>query len=168
MDKLLDGVLKVIAVIDRIVRVLIVANMSVFVAVLIAEVILRYIFSYSMSWSSELASYLFVWTVFLAAGVGFKTGDHMAVSILVDRLPEKANRVFNFCIHLVVLAFVVWVAKQGYFLVPRLFNQTSPALRISMFYAYLSVPAGCSLMAMYMLELIIREDIRQEDTGGKI
>jgi len=167
MDKFFDGVLKVIAVIDKIVKTLIIAAMSVIVTVLLLQVILRYIFNYSIPWGSELARYLLIWTIFLVAGVGFKAGDHMAVDILVDRLPEKAGRALTFFTHFVVLVFVVWIAKQGYFLVPRLFSQTSAALQISMSYAYLAVPVGCSLMAIYMLELIIRKDIRREGEGGK-
>ena len=74
-------------------EIVIVAMFALMVAVIFLQVIMRYVFSNSLSWSEELGKFLFVWITWLGISLGERMGEHIKITMLVDRLPFKVAQV---------------------------------------------------------------------------
>ena len=61
------------------------------VSVIFGNIVLRECFGVSMVWANELALVLFVWMVFVGAGVAFAEGSRIRFTLLVDQLPVQAR-----------------------------------------------------------------------------
>jgi len=66
---------------------------TVMVAVVAAQVLLRYVFNSSIDWADELSRLCFVWSIFLAIPLGFKSGSHIGIQLLAARLPQPMRTV---------------------------------------------------------------------------
>jgi TRAP-type C4-dicarboxylate transport system permease small subunit len=114
------------------------------------QVFFRYVVGQSLFWPDELARILFVWLTFALAGLVFHQGDMLAVTIVTERLPRTLRLValtVGYVAALALLSMLVWYGWRF-----ALFNvgQRSPALGISMYWAYLAVPVGMGLLAVHM------------------
>jgi len=59
---------------------------------LIIEVIATSFFSYSQPWAVEYSGYLLAPTLFAGAGWTLSRGGHIRVAVIIDALPERAER----------------------------------------------------------------------------
>lgn len=159
MKKLCQKYLNIFEKFHKINQGLIFIILSTILVVLFAEIVLRYIFGGSLRWSYELSRYLFVWLVFLSAGIGFRKGSHMGLEMFVELLPEKLGEILRTITHFMLLIFVLWVGYKGYGLIANVSGQTSPGLRINMSYPYYSISIGSLIISLYIIEMIIKEDI---------
>lgn len=96
---------------------------SVILALLIVltfmGVVWRYIFHAPFTWLEEVQTSCMVWITFAAAGAAFRTGNHVAIEMLVDLMPQKVQKIMEIFIAVVVVIIL------GY-----LFVQTIPYLQI--------------------------------------
>lgn len=116
-------------------------------ALVIYQVGARSLFDRPPSWTEELARYLQVWLVLLAAPVCLRRGMHLAVDILTPRLPSGVRAAVRGAILLLVGAFGLIFAGYAVRLLSIAALQTSPALGISMVWPYLALPLGGVLIA---------------------
>ena len=96
---------------------------SVILAILIiltfAGVIWRYVFHAPFTWLEEVQPSCKVWITFAAAGAAFRSGNHVAIEMIVDLMPEKVQKVME-----IMIAVIVGV------ILGFLFVQTIPYLKI--------------------------------------
>ena len=96
---------------------------SVILAILIiltfAGVIWRYVFHAPFTWLEEVQTSCMVWITFAAAGAAFRSGNHVAIEMIVDLMPEKVQKVMEIMIAVIVVVIL------GF-----LFVQTIPYLKI--------------------------------------
>ncbi len=85
---------------------------GVFVAFI--NVVARYVFDASFTWATELTIYLFLWSVFFAAAYCFKKDAHIAVTIVLDLMPDRVAKVMLIISHVVTFIFLCAVAYYGY------------------------------------------------------
>lgn len=119
----------------------------------IMQVAARYVFHSSLPWSEELLRFSFIWMTFLAASVGVAEKAHVSVSVLVDRLPKKAELLVNIIASIISAAFCAAIAYFGYGLLALQAEtqQLSPAMEIPMWGPYLAVVVGSFSMAVRFL-----------------
>lgn len=109
-----------------------------------------------MTWAQEACIYLFVWMAKFGAAYGVRTGIHVGVDILAERLQGTARRtittiamsggvIFTAIITLIGTDFV-WHVRQG--------GQISPDLEMPMWIIYLAVPLGSALMCFRFLQAL--------------
>ncbi len=83
----------------------------------VAHVIGRYVFDYPMLGVVEVSGLIVVVLVFCAAPYDFVIGRHIAVDVIVRRLPRKAFIVVNWTTYLISLVMIalalIWTIKQG-------------------------------------------------------
>jgi TRAP-type C4-dicarboxylate transport system permease small subunit len=122
-------------------------------ALVIVQVIMRYIFNASLPWSEELARYIFLWQIWVGTSWGVKEHRHIRLDALPLALSPKAKPWLEVVVLLIWSAFSFFIAYKGSQVCGMLFrrHQLSPAMRIPIVYAYLSVPAGCFLMGMRLI-----------------
>lgn len=111
--------------------------------------------SIHLSWAQELCIYMFVWMAKFGACYGVRTGIHVGVDVLINRLPEKQRNAFILFGLLAGALFTGVVATLGANFVWQMGHteQTSADLEVPMWIVYLCVPIGSSLMSFRFLQV---------------
>ncbi len=131
------------------------------IAVAFGQVVGRYFLNYAPAWCEELARYLFIWLVFIGAPIGVREKGHMALKIVVDRLPRSGQRACHLGVCGVAILFLVVLTWQGAAMVIRTVHQVSPTLEISMRWVYLSVPVGSFLMLFHLFVSLVKTGLSE-------
>ena len=110
-----------------------------------------------MTWAQEACIYLFVWMAKFGAAYGVRTGIHVGVDILAERLEGSARRTITTIamsggvIFTAILTWIgsdfVWHVKAG--------GQISPDLEMPMWIIYLAVPLGSALMCFRFIQALV-------------
>ncbi|CQR44021.1 MAG: TRAP transporter small permease [Thiomonas sp.] len=157
-------------VLDRLEETLIAILMAAATLLIFVAVVYRYmagfaipglqdwLLSLNLSWAQELCIYMFVWMAKFGAAYGVRTGIHVGVDVLVNRLaPEKQKPVILFGL-LAGALFTGTVAVMGANFVWHVGHtvQTSPDLEVPMWWVYMAIPLGSSLMCYRFLQVAWR------------
>jgi TRAP-type C4-dicarboxylate transport system permease small subunit len=119
---------------------------SLFASMVSLEVISRYVFNFSILFVNAAARMLLVWFFLLGAGLALRSGAHVGVEFVLARLaPRQRRRVFFVMQGCAILFFVEMVWSGIYSLGPAL-NQTEPGLEIRLFWGFLAIPVGFTLL----------------------
>ena len=156
LDKILDGI-------ERYLTAILFAVMCV---VLLLQIVFR-VAKNPLSWSEEIARYLFVWIIYLAASRAMATEKHLTVDILPLLLKGRAKVVLHIVSTLLSLAFFVGLLYAGSLVLPNLLVKTqfSPATHINMFFVYLAPTVGAVLMTIRTFQILVR-DIKKMTSSG--
>ncbi len=138
---------------SKVIEVIIAIQVTILSIVVLAQVIFRYVLNQPLAWSEEIARFLLIWIVLLAAAVGVKRKSHFSVDILTKKFTERTNQLLSFAmdIFLFILIFDVMVIN-GMYLTKMTFRQISPALNIRVAYVYSAVLVGGILSCCYILD----------------
>lgn len=135
--------------------------LAVMVAVIFFQVVMRYVFNNSPSWSEEFSRYLFVWFSWMGVSAGLKDGEHLKVELLSIALMKrglvKSNEAVNILVSLVWLFTTGIVTYYGIEVVIAQMdmNVLTPAMRIPVWIAYLSIPACSGVVGIRLIINII-------------
>jgi TRAP-type C4-dicarboxylate transport system permease small subunit len=140
--------------------------LGVMAMLVIYQVLARYVLGDPPSWTEELARYLQVWLVLLAAPICLYRGMHLAVDYLTPKLPPTPQRFVRTGIHLLVGCFCLVFTFFGIKLMKVAALQVSPALRISMIWPYLAIPVSGLAMIGVTVMLLLRGQAN-ESAGDK-
>jgi TRAP-type C4-dicarboxylate transport system permease small subunit len=130
---------------------------SVMTVVVFLQVVYRYALTQPLYWSEEVARYLFVWISIFGAALSVQRRGHFGLDLFYKMLPNKGRRFLEFIIYLLMGVVVLVILVQGISLVEKTSLQESPAMAISMGWAYACLPVGAALMAIHLLAMIIKE-----------
>lgn len=122
-------------------------------------VIMRYAFKAAPGWGEEVIIYMIVWAVFLSASTLAEERGHVAATLLVERFPPKRRRLLAVINGLLAMGFCILICIWGYRIVTLTFltdERSLTALRFPLWIPYLSVPAGCTLVAIRYLRRLYR------------
>jgi TRAP-type transport system small permease protein len=153
LDILLVCLSKVNEVVSWVVRI----ALAILVIIILASIFYRYVLSDSLMWSGEVGRYLCIWIGFLSASAAIRERMHIGLEVVVQKAPPRFRWSMRLISDAAVMIFLVVVAVLGFKLALAQVKQTSPALMISMFWAYLSVPVSAVLMALQCVYLIIND-----------
>lgn len=112
------------------------------------QVFFRYALNAALSWPEELTRYFMIWSGLLAAFYAHRDGQHVGVTIVVDRLGHRAKRVLEIIGHAVIAAFCLLMTWQGIKALGSYAELKSTALRIPMNYIYSAVPIAFFLLTI--------------------
>ena len=96
----------------------------------------------------EIATYAFVWFIFLAAAGASRSGTHFQVSMLMDILPRRAFLVLSIFVELVGLAVAVLMTQASWEYTARSWGRLSEGLEMPLGYFYMAFPVCFGLMAL--------------------
>lgn len=133
---------------------------SVMIVSVSYEVLMRYMFNAPTFWSEALARGAMVWLVLLGMALGIRYQDQIRVDFLLEVAPRRVQTAFAIVRYAVTLIFAGVLVVYGMALAIPNLRQTTPGLEIPVFYIYLAVPVSAVLMILYLLELILRREIR--------
>lgn len=126
---------------------------AVLVLVVLWQVFTRQVVGRPSGWTTTIAQYLFVWLSLFGLTLVFAERGHVAVDILVDRLPEGARRWIGVLVQagvaLFSLAALVWGGLRA---VGLSWTQVVPGTPLTIGQVYLALPIAGALIALFALE----------------
>lgn len=136
-----------------------------------ANIFSRYLFNQPIYWAEEVATSLFIWTVFIGSAYAFRIRAHLGVDVLVKLLPEKAKKAAKVIVdigEILVLAMLFYVSAQY---VMNSWHRVTDVLMMPRWYFAIAVPLGFGWSLLYAIYYFIldmtgkgKED-ESHDTG---
>jgi TRAP-type C4-dicarboxylate transport system permease small subunit len=127
-------------------RVAAVAMLWAMIGILFIAIVLREGFGTPLVWAIEVSLTLFVWMVFLGAGLGMTTNSHIRILELVKLLPRPVRAsvalLLSYVGLAVLVALIVYGAKVAYDFRGHRFT----TLEVSAGLTWLALPVGLLLM----------------------
>ncbi len=121
-----------------------------------ANIFSRYLFKTPIYWAEEVATSLFIWTVFVGSAYAYRNHSHLGVDILVKMMPEKAKKVTQFVISIIeiaVLAMLFYVSAQY---VVHSWTRVTDVLMMPRWYFSIAVPIGFGWSLLYAIYFFIQ------------
>ncbi|MGO8914728.1 MAG: TRAP transporter small permease [Stellaceae bacterium] len=152
-------------ILDRLEEILIASLMAAatlitFVAVVhrylsTVPVIQDYVTQIDMTWAQELCIYMFIWVAKFGAAYGVRTGIHVGVDVLVNRLPPGTRGLVILFGLLCGALFTGIIGSLGARFVWEIAQteQVSADMEAPMWLVYLAIPCGSYLMCFRFLQV---------------
>ena len=143
---------------DHLEEYLLIGSFFVTVAVIFVQVVARYVFNNSLTWSEEFARYIFVWQIWLGAAYAAKINKHINITVAREKMPQRIQVILEALVMVLWVAFAVFMVVKGKDVIAYVLRskQRTPALQIPMAVPYMSVPVGCGLMGLRILQNFIK------------
>ncbi|MGN0177954.1 MAG: TRAP transporter small permease [Monoglobaceae bacterium] len=136
--------------------------LATLVALTVLAVFMRYVVGRPVGWTEEMQMMLLVWSVFSGASIAFRERGHIAIDLLTNALPKKAQKVIEVVIWILVFISVSMIFKLELDRTIKFFmtGQTTTMLKIPKVYIYGVVVVCCAMMVVnHLLNGI--EDLRK-------
>jgi TRAP-type C4-dicarboxylate transport system permease small subunit len=95
---------------ERVAGVFLIALMVITITI---QVVTRYAFGQPLVWVEELATYSFIWSVFLGAALGLKEMRHIRIETFLDRIKPRSGALFRAALYALVLVCSVALASHA-------------------------------------------------------
>jgi C4-dicarboxylate transporter DctQ subunit len=134
------------------------------------QVVLRYAFNSGLVWSLEATTYLFAALILFGMSYGVRTQTHIAVDLVIRRLPKRAAKIVNLVAILACLSYALLMLYGSAVFVDRLMILGNHARDIPLpkWLLTVTMPLGFTLLAFRFLEAgwrILRGE-RETETGS--
>ena len=112
------------------------------------SVIMRYFVNRPVHWGEEFQLMCMLVIALFGAGAAFRTGSHVAIDVVVDLFPWKAQRIVALVMYAVSMIIVGYFFLQGMALVRQMIatGRVTDILRIPFSIIYTAFPIGCALI----------------------
>ena len=133
--------------------------LTVLVFVTFFGVFARYFLGNPFAWEEEVQLACVVWITFLGVGAAFRTGSHVAIEIIVERMPHKMPRLVElggYIISMLVLLFFFYYSDVIVYSMIQMGRSTN-ILHIPNSLIYAVVPVGCILMMYNYTRVMIKK-----------
>ncbi len=147
---------------DRLERALRLIGNAILLSMTIAifmDVVIRTFFHFSVIVISELSTILWVWAVYLLAGVATRNELHLHVDFLSEKYSEKGKRLLKLVGYLLVTgyaAFACWAGIQSVRVHKMLGTVQPTQVAIPEWQQRLVLIPGFALVALWSLDLFIK------------
>ncbi|MDR1317238.1 MAG: TRAP transporter small permease subunit [Spirochaetales bacterium] len=114
----------------------------------------------AVAWTDELLRAIFIWTIFIAAAIAYKTGNLISFDLLEEMLTKhpSAGKALKLIQHAGAIVFSVFLSIQTFTIVSTQLrtNEFSPVLHIPLWLINLGCFIGSVLIFLFTLEKILR------------
>jgi len=127
-------------------------------AMLTFEVIARYFFNAPTIWAEELSRLFLIWAVFIGSAALLASGDHIRVTVLVERAPRILRRFFSVVALVFVAVIAGSVAWNGLPSALDSFERgrtTGSMLDLPQWWSQAAVPLGFAMLAVQAVLLAL-------------
>ena len=131
---------------NKVLKIFLVASLTVMLIALFLQVVLRYLFNYSLSWTAELSRYLMIWITFVGAAIAVRHNRLIKVEILLLKMPPGMKKGVQITAAVISFAFYILLIVYGISILQTVKGQHSSALQLSMAIPYAAIPVGALLM----------------------
>ncbi|MCA1020569.1 TRAP transporter small permease [Halobacillus litoralis] len=127
-----------------------------FFVTIIIQVATRFM-GVSAVWTEEVATYSFIWSVFMGAAVMLNRREHFQFDFLLKKLKGKGKNSLYLLNDLILLVFSIAIFYYGIEACQNFWNYNWVSLpQVKMGYVWISVPIMGGTMAIYTLAHIFR------------
>lgn len=159
MNKILTGYVLFVRIINKCIGWLLAIFLVLMSVFIFWQVFSRFVIGSSLAWSEELARFLMIWVVLLGTALALKKGENIVIDIKSGLVNKKIQKVTNLIGYILSIVFFIVLVIYGWELAQATSSQTAPGLRISMFWAYLSIPVGGIILILNTISLFIEKYI---------
>lgn len=124
--------------------------------VLFAQVVCRYVLFVPLPWSEELARYMLVWFGMLSATAAAHTGQHFAIHVAQDLLPQPMRAWVKAAVHLATSAMSLYLAVLSYGYLGNIQGLRAVATGLPMPVVYAALPVSLLVMALLQAAAFLR------------
>lgn len=146
---------RVLGWLDQAVTGLLLAAVTVMVAVVSAQVGLRYGFNRSIDWADEVGRLAFVWAIFLAIPLGVRQGAHIGIDIVIDKMPLPLGRVFRRAAAALSAGLMFVVAWASFGVAREQWDELMATVDWSVGWFIVPVGIGALLSALHLMRIVI-------------
>lgn len=114
-----------------------------------------YVYHFNLGWTQEACILLFVWMAKVGAAYGVRTGIHVGVDVLINRMGERSRGGLILFGLLSGAFFTAVVGTYGLkFVMARYaFGDMTPEMELPSWIIYLAIPFGSYLMCLRFLQV---------------
>jgi TRAP-type C4-dicarboxylate transport system permease small subunit len=113
----------------------------------------RYVLGTGSQWPEPIAILLMMVFTFIGAAAAYRANSHIAVTMLIDRLPGSSARISAWIVDALMLIMCAFVAWYGFKLCAGTMSQSVselPWLPVGITYA--SLPIGAAITLLFIIE----------------
>lgn len=142
------------------------ACLVVLIVLTFAGVIYRRILNNPFTWLEEVQVACMVWIVFAAAGAAFRSGNQVAIEMVVDMMPKKVQKLVEVLISVVIVLVLAYLFVQsiGYINIFLKSGRSTPMLKIPYSLIYGIAPVSYILMLVshfYALKTGVKSEAKE-------
>ena len=142
---------------ERIARALLIVGVVLCAGTVVVNVFTRYVLGFSIGGYDEVASYAFLWVVWMGVSIAVRRGDVTVITFLTERGPtwwRNGVRVFSGCSLAVLLVYCVTRSTE-YATSREALASTSTILSIPYFYGIASMTLGYYFIGLHFLRRVV-------------
>jgi TRAP-type C4-dicarboxylate transport system permease small subunit len=135
-------------------RIVLGSVLGLMVVIVFVNVVLRKFFHSGVDFTEEGLRYLFVWMSYLGIVAAFKTNDHIRMTMVTDRLPERMRVALAFVMNFAILYALYFCLHGGMVYIDTNFGTYGELIKIPYWIIIFSVVFACiSMTAMTVIEM---------------
>ena len=135
-------------------RIVLGSVLGLMVIIVFVNVVLRKFFHSGIDFTEEGLRYLFVWMSYLGIVAAFKTNDHIRMTMVTDRLSERARTILAFVMNFAILYALYFCLHGGIIYIGTNFGTYGELIKIPYWVIIFSVVFACiSMTVMTFIEM---------------
>lgn len=128
----------------------------IFLFAVIIQVLTRYLPIFSAPWTEEVATYSFIWAVFMGAAVMVRYQEHFSMGFIVEKMPDNIQKIIRVLNHTIIFTFGIVMVYYGYILTENFWGWSLSSLpTFKQGYVWMSIPVSGITIAIYSLQNLI-------------
>lgn len=156
MRKIYNILSKICAKLDKAILSVSAVLLGFLTLLIFVQVICRYVFHNSLSWSEEIARYLEVWIVFISGAYALGRGQHVAMDLVISKVPKKVAGIMRKFHALMFIALSIFMFNYSVqFMIAEKAQTMASLVWLPKNLAYLAMPIGSAFMLIYSLMLLV-------------
>lgn len=125
----------------------------IFIVCVVLQVASRYIPGFQVLWVEEIATYAFIWMIFLGAALMVRERGHFTVGLVIDNVKGLFLFLVQSLSHILILLFGLVMIIDGFGLTSQFWGWTLNTLpQIRQGYAWLAIPISGASMMIFVLQ----------------
>lgn len=147
------------------------AILAILILLTFLGVIWRYVLNEPFTWLEEVQTSCMVWIVFAGAGAAFRSGNHVAIEMVVDLMPEKTQKIMEWVISAVVILVIGYLFLQsvGFIQVFVKSGRSTSMLHIPYRYIYgIAILSYIDMIISYFYGMLtgVKSEAKEAASGG--
>ncbi len=151
--------------IDKLICKIVIFLTLVLSALMATGVFYRYVLNNSIYWSGEVSRYLLVYITFLGATIAYKRGAHVGIDIIVEKFPEKVQKIFRIVITISFIIFWLIILTKSFKLYPLYLLQKTATLEIPYAVPFTALPLSAAIWIIHGLDELLFQIQRLKAEG---
>jgi len=144
----------------RVCSIVVTITLAAISVILFAAVTSRYFLNNPITWAEDATCFLLVWMVLAGSVVAMRKRDHVAIDMLVEKLPEGIYQFLKIVVSLAIIYVCWFMVWYGIAFTKMGMQRIIPSMDWLKFgYSYLALPVGFFLLGVVCLELLVKDMI---------